>query len=341
MTDKEDRQRTQDRSRKELQNQRPKYQEFLKTSHFTQAGRQRTGQAPDAQHPDPETDRQKKRPTRTEPAAKSSDYYEAEKATQFTRRATRDVRIVVNKDQQKVEAAKAALEKDDSPKPAGKRSRRNTPKTRPRRAAAACRRASPKNSTPAKLGEAIFSAPKGRVEGPVEATRSAHRLRGRKVDAEEVQPARRSRKREIKSQLEQQSHRKVFTGFVDNFRSSNGVADLLRLGLHDRKTLRQLQGHAQAEGVDPACYGKRCKEADPKPRRRPKAARRRSLQLKPALPGTITIVAPRGLQLAAAAVPAPARIGRTPSLEGTIPSECRRRLRRLCVTRPTAAPLGQ
>jgi len=42
------------------------------------------------------------------------DYYEETKDTQFTTKASRDVRIITNKDKAKVEAAKAALEEDNS-----------------------------------------------------------------------------------------------------------------------------------------------------------------------------------------------------------------------------------
>jgi parvulin-like peptidyl-prolyl isomerase len=44
------------------------------------------------------------------------NYYEAAKSTQFTTPESRDIRVVKNKDEAKVEAAKAALEKDDSEK---------------------------------------------------------------------------------------------------------------------------------------------------------------------------------------------------------------------------------
>ena len=44
------------------------------------------------------------------------DYYEAAKSSQFTTAETRDIRVIKNKDKAKVEAAKAALEKDDSTK---------------------------------------------------------------------------------------------------------------------------------------------------------------------------------------------------------------------------------
>ena len=43
------------------------------------------------------------------------DYYEDEKATQFTTKESRDVRLILNEDKAEVEAAKAALEKDSSP----------------------------------------------------------------------------------------------------------------------------------------------------------------------------------------------------------------------------------
>lgn len=52
------------------------------------------------------------------PAPSSAEieaYYQAEKASQFTTKETRDIRVILNKDKKKVEEAKAALERDNSP----------------------------------------------------------------------------------------------------------------------------------------------------------------------------------------------------------------------------------
>ena len=46
--------------------------------------------------------------------AELEEYYEAEKATQFTKKPTRDVRVIVNENKKEVEAAQKALEADNS-----------------------------------------------------------------------------------------------------------------------------------------------------------------------------------------------------------------------------------
>ncbi|HEX2265224.1 MAG TPA: SurA N-terminal domain-containing protein, partial [Solirubrobacterales bacterium] len=87
------------------------YKKFLKESKFTQEDvddrvrlqllSQQIQELVNSQTPPPSQDQ-------------IQDYYEAEKAAQFTTKESRDVRVVINKDKGKVEAAKGELEKDNS-----------------------------------------------------------------------------------------------------------------------------------------------------------------------------------------------------------------------------------
>ena len=79
--------------------------------------------------------------------AEISAYYETEKATQYTVKPSRDIRLIFNSDKSEVEKAKEELEPDHSS--AGRRSRPSAPRTRRPKPKAACRKKSPKNSSKA------------------------------------------------------------------------------------------------------------------------------------------------------------------------------------------------
>ena len=83
----------------------------LKQSGFTPGGGARADRAELSQHADPEQVLRRSR--RASPRTTIQNFYDANKA-QFTQPETRDVREILNKDQAKVEQAKAQLEKDDS-----------------------------------------------------------------------------------------------------------------------------------------------------------------------------------------------------------------------------------
>ncbi len=97
-----------------------------------------------------------------------SDYYNAAKATQFTTKPSRDVRILVNKDKAEVEAAKKALEADNSPASwkvvAAKYSSDPTSKTKGGLQKGIQRR-TPGDTGP--LQGAIFDSATGEIVGPV------------------------------------------------------------------------------------------------------------------------------------------------------------------------------
>ncbi len=88
------------------------YQKFLKESKFTEEDvnerirlqllSTKIQEAVNAEAPPPSE-------------AEVENYYNAAKESQFTENESRDVRVVINKDKSKVEAAKSALEDDDSP----------------------------------------------------------------------------------------------------------------------------------------------------------------------------------------------------------------------------------
>ena len=88
------------------------FQKFLKKSHFTQEDVNERVKLQILSKQIQQADRQRSADALGKP--KSSSYYEEAKATQFTAKPTRDVRVIVNKDEAEVEKAKEALEKDNS-----------------------------------------------------------------------------------------------------------------------------------------------------------------------------------------------------------------------------------
>ena len=117
------------------------FQEFLKESHFTEEDvtKRIELQILSTKIQEKIT---KEAPPLTE--AELKDYYEAEKATQFTKKPTRDVRVVVNENKKEVEEAQKALEADNSEASWKKVTKKYSPTTAD--AGRASRKKSPKNS---------------------------------------------------------------------------------------------------------------------------------------------------------------------------------------------------
>jgi foldase protein PrsA len=124
-------------------------------------------------------------------------FYDANKA-QFTQPETRDVREIVNKDQAKVEQAKALLEKDNSPaswkKVAAKFSTDKATKSN-----GGLRKAVAQGQSEPALDEQIFSAPTGVLVGPFKGQAGYYLIEVEKVTPESVTPL-----AEIESQIKQQ-----------------------------------------------------------------------------------------------------------------------------------------
>jgi parvulin-like peptidyl-prolyl isomerase len=255
----------------------------------------------------------------TPSSSEISDAYEAEKATRFTKPETRDIRILVTKDTKKLAAAKAALEADDSAanwKKVVKKYAEN-PTTA---ASGGLQPGVTEEQYAGPAGEAMFSAPKGKVEGPVAYTLGSIVFEVEKVTEEEVRPLEEA-EAEIKSELEQKAKEAVFTGYIEDFRSKWRARTYCASGFTIEKTCSNFKGTPKAEGVNPSCYGEASKEEEPEPTPETEGCPAPVLQAKPALPGTVTIVAPMGLQLAQRPIPPGLESTEVPELGSVIPSE--------------------
>ncbi len=249
-----------------------------------------------------------------------SDAYEAEKGTRFTQPETRDVRTLMNKDKKKVEEGKAALEKDDSEK-SWKAVIKKYAESSTTASTGGLQPGVTEEQYAGPVGEAMFSAPKGKVEGPYKYTLGDVVFEVEKVTPEKVRPLGEA-EAEIKTELEQKSKEQIFTEYVEGFRSKWRARTFCASGFTIEKSCSNFNGTPKNEEARPSCRGEEESKAEkeaatPETEGCPAPI----LQLKPALPGTITIVAPKGTQLAQRPYPpgleAPAA---SPGLGGVIPS---------------------
>lgn len=219
-------------------------------------------------------------------AGEISDYYDAAK-DQFTTPATRDVRLILNKDQAKVEQAKTKLEQDDSA--ASWNSIAKQYSTDPSsKDNGGLRPGLTEGLLEQPLSSRIFAASTGELVGPVKTPLGYYVFEVEKVHPERVQPLSQVQA-QIRSQLSQTEQQQAFQGFVDDFGSKWQQRTICDPDyLVERCSNFKGNGHPLA--ASNACY-----EAHPK--KRPASCPAPVLQSTPSLPGTITILTPQGQRL--------------------------------------------
>lgn len=232
-------------------------------------------------------------------ASEISDFYDAAKATQFTTKPTRDIRIITNKDKAEVEAAKTALEADDSPaswkKVAAKYSSDPTTKTKgglqPELSEELLATAGP-------LKNAVFESATNELVGPIEFQGNYTLISVVKLNPEKVQTLEEA-KSQIATQLQQQKQEAFFEGFVAQYQSKWESRTICASGFEIEKC-SNYKGTGHPSTADPACY-----EANPKggiPDECPAVV----TPISPALPGSVTVLTPKGERLPQRPVPAAA-----------------------------------
>jgi parvulin-like peptidyl-prolyl isomerase len=237
------------------------------------------------------------------------EYYDEAKATQFTTPPTRDVRILIAKNVKEAAAAKRALLKDNSAESWKKVVEKYSES---KAANGGLQPGVTEEQYAGPVGEMIFSAPKGQVEGPVKyATSGQIVFQVEKNNPEKVQPLGEA-EAQIKAQLSQQEQEAVFGRFVSGFQSLWRSRTFCAADYTVEKCSNFKSDGRPAE-ADPACY-----EANPK--KAPEACPAPVFQAKPARPGSVSIITPKGEPLAQRARPAglEATVG-APSLEGLPP----------------------
>ncbi len=260
------------------------YAKFLKTSHFTQADVNARVKLQLLS-----TQIQERITKSAPPASKSeiSDYYNASKATQFTTKPTRDVRIVVNKDKAKAAKAKAQLSKDDSPTNWKKVVGESSSPT-----AKAKGGLSPGISEEVLKGPlktAIFGSATGEVIGPVNYEGSFFVVEVEKLNPEKVQTLDEVRS-QISAQLAQQTQQTFFSEFVTQYQSKWTSRTFCASGFVIERCANYV-GSGHPASAPPGCYEAHPKGGPPKECPDPVA------QVAPALPGSTTVLKPQGERL--------------------------------------------
>ena len=263
------------------------YQKFLKTSRFTQEdvlARVKVQLL--------STQIQEKISKEAPPASEAeiADYYDSAKEAQFTTKESRDVRIVVNKDKAKVEAAKALLEKDDSPeswkKAAAKYSTDPTTKDKGGLQAGLTEELL-QGKEP--LASGVFDSPTGILVGPLEGEGSFFVIEVVKLNPEKAQTLPEV-SAQIKSQLTQQIAQEFFSEFVSEYQSKWESRTFCADGFTIERCAN-FTGSGHPASAPPACY-----EADPKGGT-PVECPAPVTQPAPALPGSTTVLKPQGERL--------------------------------------------
>ncbi len=260
------------------------YQKFLKESNFTQAD---VDERIEIQMLSERIQKEASEESATPSDAEVEEYYEAAKATQFTQPETRDVRLVVNKDQKKIDEAGALLEKDNSDESWKKVAKEFSTETATK-GKGGLRTSLVEGALP-ELDSAIFSAPPAVVEGPVESAQGWTIFEVDKVNSEKVQSLKEVES-QISAQLGEQTQQQDAARLIRNFRSkwtsrTFCAEDFLI------ESCANFEGSGRSASAPPACY-----EADPKGPA-PEACPAPVQQVAPALPGTVSVLAPEGEKL--------------------------------------------
>lgn len=279
------------------------YQEFLKEAHFTpedvtervkiqmlseQIQAQVTEEAPV--------------PTKSE----IENYYEAAKATQYTTPESRDIRTIKNKDEGEVEAAKAALEKDDSIQSWEKVAKKYSTDTT--KGNGGLQSAVTEGTLGEPLDAEVFAAEQGELVGPLSEGKSFVVFEVMKITPEKVQSLDEV-KSQISAQLAEQTKQQSFAAFVRGYGSRWRARTFCASG-YEIERCANFKGDGRPPEANEACF-----EANPKTPA--EACPAPVQQVKPANPGSVTPLNPEGQRLAQR--PRPSKLEEVSAPEGEIP----------------------
>jgi foldase protein PrsA len=263
-----------------------KFQEFLKESGFTRAD---VLSRVKVQVLAGKIQEQIQEEAPTPSKGEIEDYYEATKATQFTTPESRDIRLVVNKSKKKVEEAKTALEKDDSVESWEKVAKKysSDPATKNK---GGLQSAVTEGGVSEPLNAAVFAADQGELEGPLKESRGFVIFEVSKITPESVQELE-TVEAQISNQLSEQAAQQNFSRFLRNYNSLWISRTFCDEEVAIQRCANAPRGNGRSPEANPACY-----EANPA--EPPEACPAPVAQVKPALPGSVTVLAPEGQQLA-------------------------------------------
>lgn len=257
------------------------YKEFLKEAKFTQEDVDvRVEQRVLVQAIQEQVNSEAPAPSKSEVEA----YYDAEKGTLFTQKESRDVRLILNKDKAKVEAAKKALDKDNSPaswkKVAPKYSSDPTSKAK-----GGLQKEISEEFLQEPLKEDIFGAATGELVGPVK-----YETNYLLFEVVKLNPAKVKSLAEVESQIEETLKSEKQQEFLGEFArefESTWTSRTYCAGGFEIEHCANFKGTGHPKNAAPACY-----EANPKAPAKECPAP--VTPTSPALPGSITEQKPKG-----------------------------------------------
>lgn len=262
------------------------YQNFLKESRYTPED---VNKRVEIQMLSTQLQEQLKEKTPKPSPSEIEEYYEAAKATQFTQKPSRDVRLIANKDEKKAQEAFDAVAGDNSKenwsKTAKKYSEDPSAKT-----SGGLQKGVEEGLLEEPLNEAIFAAPEGRVEGPLQAQRGYVVFEVINSTPESVQELK-AVESQIEGALAQRGEQEYFQAFVVSFNNEWTSRTFCADG-YVIERCANYKAAAHPASAPPACY-----EEDPKGGL-PEACPAPVFQNIPALPGTITPLEPQGKPMA-------------------------------------------
>jgi parvulin-like peptidyl-prolyl isomerase len=259
------------------------YKEFLKEAHFTLAD---VNERVTIQILSAKIQEQITEDTPQPSNAEIENYYEAAKASQYTTGETREIRVIKNKDKAKVEEAKAKLEKDDSAKSWAEVAKKYSTDTT--KASGGLQSGVTEGQLAEPLDAAVFAAPQGEIEGPVNEAGTYTVFEVMKITPEKVQSLDEA-KPQISAQLAEQAKQEVFARFIRGY-GSRWTSRTFCASDFLTKRCANFKGDGRAPEADPACF-----EANPK---KPAEACPAPIpQVKPAQPGTVSPLNREGQKL--------------------------------------------
>ena len=237
-------------------------------------------------------------------------YYEAAKNTQFTQPATRDLRLIVNKDRAKAEQAKELLEKDSSAS-SWKRVAKRFSDDDLTKAKGGLQKGIAEGAFEEPLNGAVFDAPEKTVEGPLKTTTGFNVFMVESSTEESVSELSEVES-QIKSQLEQQAQQDNFGAFINSY-TSRWQSRTFCGPDYTIERCANFKAGGRPETAPPGCFEENPKDGPPE------ACPAPVFQLIPAVPGSVTPVEPRGKPLPQRPVPS-GEPAETPTLPESIPT---------------------
>ena len=212
-------------------------------------------------------------------------YYDAEKAKQFTKKPTRDVRVIVNENKKEVEAAQKALEAENSEASWKKVTKKYSPTTA---AQGGLQKEIAEEFLTEPLKKDIFKSATGELIGPVKQEKNYLLLEVVKLHPEKVQSFAEV-KTTIESTLKAEKEEKYFQEWVAGFQTKWIARSYCASG-YVTEQCANFKGTGHPAEASEACY-----EANPKTPAKECPAP--VVQTKPAVPGTVNAKTPAGEQL--------------------------------------------